>query len=156
MEITLSWRNFYLFWSLMTSYDLSGPHGTSADQPHVTLAKLMGPMQPFCDLSRPLITSVNLRWLNSYVSFGQMRSYCRRSAEVKRCHMRSTKVIWVQLRLQEDSWGQRRAAKVTGGHMSSTEVNWDRLRSQEVVEITICHMRSNKVIWAQLGSQEIG
>ena len=39
----------------MTSYDLSRPHGTSADQPHMTLAFLMGPQQPYCDLSYPLV-----------------------------------------------------------------------------------------------------
>ena len=58
----------------MASNDLSRPHGISADQPPVTLAKLMGPMQPFCDLSRPLVILAKLRWLNSYVSFDQMRS----------------------------------------------------------------------------------
>ena len=44
-----------LLWFLVTSYDLSRPHGTSADQTHVSLAFLMGPQQPFCDHSRPLV-----------------------------------------------------------------------------------------------------
>ena len=39
----------------MIPYDLSRHHGTSADQPHVTLAFLLGPQQPFCDLSYPLV-----------------------------------------------------------------------------------------------------
>ena len=42
---------------LMTSYtyDLSRPHDTSANQPHVTLPFLRGPQQPFCDLSHPYV-----------------------------------------------------------------------------------------------------
>ena len=45
-----------LSWTLMTSYDLSWPHRTSCDfrRHPVTLAKLMGPKQPF--LIRPLVT----------------------------------------------------------------------------------------------------
>ena len=46
-------------WSFVIPYEL-WPHDTSADKPHVTLAFLLRPQQPFCDLSYPLVTFNNL------------------------------------------------------------------------------------------------